>query len=499
MNNNEYEKIALVHKHQLDSTSEKLGELSSHLNNIKESNSKQDTVISGLESEMKLLFDDLGLDIDGIDCSSEKEHNYISLTVQEDEKIKSSINISLTDTLSFNNDLPWDEYLNEVNSYITKNNIDITKDPFEKLLSIQQKIEIEKRIKDEFTFKKANCDKYDYMIAGTCGAIGGLIDAFFVGLPGVSVLGEFTDKQAGCLVEKFAEHSGWSKSKALDRGSNTTKSAIGFLEGRFKVNYDHRHGGDVGNTFRMSTTNHHLKSLAHSPSPVGLFFSILNQFTNTASFVNKGQIITVNTNSFALQGSNFISKIYAGFVNWIGHLFSDLAGASGSAGRGSGVPIPFYEVLQFAPVGSFGENRKNISNIAVNVFEQGYDARHGAAMAIPVIITELLIRIMWSLKSHFYHKKSWKNSLPFGNNPELRRMLLVGHGCLCLIDITDAAIRSGCEPVQMLLRMNLIAWVRFSHLGLKELLSLYRNNTVDTKLLYEHIDQEYERLLKTYS
>lgn len=33
------------------------------------------------------------------------------------------------------------------------------------------------------------CDKYDYLIAVACGAIGGMIDIFLVGAPGDSVLG----------------------------------------------------------------------------------------------------------------------------------------------------------------------------------------------------------------------------------------------------------------------------------------------------------------------
>ena len=34
-----------------------------------------------------------------------------------------------------------------------------------------------------------------------------------------------------------------------------------------------------------------MKSLAHSPDIIGLFFSILNQFTSTSTFLNDGQLI----------------------------------------------------------------------------------------------------------------------------------------------------------------------------------------------------------------
>ena len=125
------------------------------------------------------------------------------------------------------------------------------------------------------------CDKYDYLISAGCGVISGLVDAFLVGSPGQSVLGSWTDAQVDKCVMNFAKMNGWS-----DNGKSA--SAIGFLENKFRVNYDQRHGGDVGGLFDMSTKNHHMKSLAHSPSPIGLFFSVLNQFTGTATFVANG-------------------------------------------------------------------------------------------------------------------------------------------------------------------------------------------------------------------
>jgi len=70
-------------------------------------------------------------------------------------------------------------------------------------------------------------------------------------------------------VQKFAKFCGW---KGPKEGSDPVASAIGFLERNFKVNYDHQHGTAVGKRFDMSTKNHHLKSLGHSPDLVGLFF-----------------------------------------------------------------------------------------------------------------------------------------------------------------------------------------------------------------------------------
>ena len=54
------------------------------------------------------------------------------------------------------------------------------------------------------------CDKYDYIVAVACGAVGGIIDIFLVGTPGDSVLGNWTDAQVDNAVKLFAKKSGWT-------------------------------------------------------------------------------------------------------------------------------------------------------------------------------------------------------------------------------------------------------------------------------------------------
>lgn len=51
----------------------------------------------------------------------------------------------------------------------------------------------------------------------------------------------------------------------------------------------------------------------------------------------------------------------------------------------------------------------------------------------------------------------------------LRWMLLISTGAMCLVDGADAVIRGGGNAVLIFLRMNLIAWIRFIYLIIKEL------------------------------
>lgn len=329
------------------------------------------------------------------------------------------------------------------------------------IITTQNKSEIKQ------CFYHDKCDKYDYLIAIACGAVAGLVDIFLVGAPGDSVLGKWTDSQVDNVVMKFAKTCGWNP-KAGKEGN--VASAIGFLEKKFPVNYDQRHSGDVNNLLDMSTKNHHMKSLAHAPDIIGLFFSVLNQFTSTSTFLSNGQLITIATDKFELQGHNFISKLFCGVANWFGHIMSDIAGSSGASGRGSGIVMPFYELFQLCDFGSFqvGEHRNTLATVATKAFQEGYDARHGLAMAIPVLLCDLSIKLVWGLKHYFYHKRPLSECIPSKKHDDLRMMLIVGNGTLCLMDGVDAAVRSGGNWVTFFLRINMVAWFRLVTLVFRE-------------------------------
>ncbi|MBS6953800.1 MAG: hypothetical protein KH230_11275 [Enterocloster asparagiformis] len=334
-------------------------------------------------------------------------------------------------------------------------------------------------------YSEDTCDKYDYLTAVACGAIGGMIDIFFVGAPNDSKLGKWTDKQVDNAVKGFAKLTGWTPK---DSQKDNVASAIGYLEKKFKVNYDQRYSSDVQGLFHMSTKNHHIMSLSHSPDIIGLFFSILNQFTSTSSFIANGQVITIKTETYELQGHTFIAKLFCGIANWFGHIMSDIAGSSGSRGnngRGTGISIPFFELLQFCKFGSFsvGKDKQDLATIAIRAFQEGYDFRYGLATAIPVIITDLSIRLIWSIRQHFQYHKPLMNCIPTKKHASLRVMLLFGDGTLCLMDGIDAGVRSGGNALVFFTRLNLIAWFRFAFLVFKEVcIRVGLANTLETDI-----------------
>lgn len=358
--------------------------------------------------------------------------------------------------------------------------------------------------------KIEKCDKYDYLISAFCGLSAGLIDAFFVGAPGSGILSIGADQAADKFVIKAAQLFWGSDTRSIKPAACPTSltQCISYLEQAFPVPYDARYASDLclsnGQLANMSPKNHHILSLSHSPDMIGLIFSIIDQFTNTATFIHAGEIIhvtpcTTNHSIPYLTGSDLPSKLFCGFINWIGHLISDISGSSstrmsGKTGRGMGIPLPFYNLFLLANFNV--SDGQALADIAINVFTRGYDFRHATAMAIPVILNDMLVRIFWALKRRIYHKYSWKDCVPQDTHSSLRWMLIISNTALCLVDALDAAIRSAGNILAFCIRLNIIAWFKLIFLILKEIMIRYSFTYADLKLQFQKINSALDEYLQ---
>ena len=330
-----------------------------------------------------------------------------------------------------------------------------------------------------------NCDKLDYILAASSGALSGIIDIFLVGKPGESPLGDITDKWFYDRTMDFAKlcHPNKKEFDSLD-------SALRFLEKEFKVPYDQTGLGDAGKiVFGMNAKNHHFKSLAHNPSLLGLFFSILDQFSNTSHFISDGQLISLQQadDKWELKGDNIPSKLFCGFINWFGHLMSDVSGSYSSVkagNRGMGIPSPLWTwmndiIVIKSKLGlSVTETDKAMNELALKIFEKSYDTRFQTAQAIPVFLNELLVRFIYAVRRLYKYfaetpktersfKPMWKKCEPF-SNPTVKRMLTVAHGTFCLVDAGDAVGRAFVSgggtfnALEFVLRLNVVGVGRFA-------------------------------------
>lgn len=327
----------------------------------------------------------------------------------------------------------------------------------------------------------SDCDKYDYILSASSGALCGIIDIFLVGKPGESPLGDITDKWFADRTIDFAKICGYKGDK------DSISSSIRYLEKEFKIPYDQSVGGGIfREPINLTPTNHHFKSLGHNPTLFGLFFSILNQFTNTSEFVSNGELISLNNldGGFELRGNNVVSKLFCGIVNWIGHLISDVSGSSSSKGRGMGIPSPIWawsnDVIAIKrkldiPVSEFD---KSVNELALTLFEKGYDVRFQTTQTIPVFISEMVVRLVYSVRRLIKYYMAipkeersftllWKSCEPF-SNATVKRMLTVAHGTFCMIDVSDAIIRGFAtgavffNVIEFFLRLNIVGVGRFT-------------------------------------
>ena len=327
---------------------------------------------------------------------------------------------------------------------------------------------------------KPNCDKLDYALAVSTGTICGIFDIFLLGKPGETLIGNITDGWFENKTKDFARLCGWN-------GDGGRASAIRHLENKFQIPYDQRGAGDAGSSiFNLTPTNHHFKSLAHNPTLLGLFFSIVDQFANTSHFVSGGDLVSLQNadSTFSLRGRTLPSKLFCAFLNWFGHLISDISGSSGSKGRGMGIPSPLWtwtnNIIAIKrslniPVGQFD---KYMNDMAIKLYQNGYDSRFQTAQAIPVFLNEIIVRLIYSIrrlvkyfstteKDERSFKTMWEKCEPF-NNSSIKRMLTVAHATFFAIDSADAVIRSFIagggyfNPVEFFMRLNIVGVGRFT-------------------------------------
>lgn len=331
-----------------------------------------------------------------------------------------------------------------------QNHISYNDSPLEQALF---KAEIEKELIDENYSQyediknelKAECDPIDYSAAASTGVLCGILDIFLVGTPGKSPLGDKSDSFISKAVDKFMK-------------LNDCKS-LKELEEKYKVPYDQTHPGEsFKEVFDINPKNHHFKSLAHNPTLLGLFCSLLDQFNNTSHFVDNGDTIILDNadDNFELKGNTLIGKFFCGFANWIGHLTSDVSGSSSSKGRGMGIPSPVLswsnDIIALKNKFGIKPNKfdKAYNELCLDLYKRGYDERFEFAKSIPVIVNELVTRLFYAIRrlvqylislkeKPFSLKELIKTCEPF-KNATVNRMVLVAHASFCTTNLVDAIV-----------------------------------------------------------
>lgn len=383
--------------------------------------------------------------------------------------------------------------------FANKYELDLS-DPFMAMFSNSEQVVIANELSEKFDLLKL--DKFDYAFAAFVGLIGGIIDAVFIGTatknPSESgKLVQFTDDVYDKVVRKYA-------SLKKKENISDTKMAINYLQDNFKVSYDARYPKDTAFEISgLSPNNHHLKSLSHSP--LGLIFGIIDILNGTSTFYSPdGKFKIKKVAGVPVDSKDQAKGIIDAVRKWFGHCMSDVAGSSSSKGRGAGLPTGFESILQSFNFGKIPISEKNfnveygtIGEIVEKVYVSGYDLRFESATAIPVIVCEALIRIYWLCKQHFYYGKDLKESIPFGKDRELQRLLLICSLSFSTLDLGHAIATGAIEqdPIAMLGSIN---YIQLANLGYKLIVNFrleHEHNEKVKELMQNEIKDKFDELI----
>lgn len=337
----------------------------------------------------------------------------------------------------------------------------------------------------EFEFDDVvdKASRLDYGIAAGSGLLTGLLSVFLEKSLSVEEAAKIGGKEADRIVVNTARVFGCNipSNKAIfdkDGRCDTEilSKAIKFLEDKFPIPQDMLTPGFGGGL------QHHLRDFAHHPTILGLFFSILGQFTSTGYGTDTdGSFIKLPFPKDALIGKNVPEKVAIGTFNWLFHLVSDIDGSNQNAGKGTGIPGPVLSVLKelsSTPLlknvrSNYKESEISFSKWISKLFNgthfkdtEGnpvrFDFRTEMGLAtqlleqsLSVLANEVIVRVFYTvsrLASEIQsnnvtsllelNRLNPKSFLPI-NNRALTRMCTVSSGTFLAVNSAGSAIKAG--------------------------------------------------------
>ena len=117
-------------------------------------------------------------------------------------------------------------------------------------------------------------------------------------------------------------------------------------------------------------------------------------------------------------------------------------------------------------LGSIGEYEQTVAEIVQGMYYEGYDFIHFCSMSIPVMITEVIVRISYSLK-RIKEGERIRDAIPFSLNrekhPKLATMLFIAHSGATAINAGKVYFTK--DP----LAINYTQWIAFVKYSYKQL------------------------------
>ena len=330
-------------------------------------------------------------------------------------------------------------------------------------------------------------DKTDMAICVSAGLIAAAVDLIFVGVPHRGPEG-LEARPLGDYVRKHFENA--FPPEEMEK--------LASLPGA-KVPYDAPYNTNFTtvDVEGLWPTMHRLYSLGHDP---------LLGFAVGVHDILTGQMTTIDKNGvFVVQKiERYVGReecaVFAAICKQVLHFKTDI-------NTSMGLPAPLMGLFNLLQFGNIGEDNLTIAEIVQGMYYEGYDFIHFCAQTIPVIIAEVIVRLLYFAK-RVHEGCSPKDSIPFSTNrdshPKLATMLFIAHSIATAVDAGRVLFTK--NPMEI----SYPQWVMFATYSFKQakwvLISKpqaqhqYVMQSIDDELqaVIEEIDRSFDSLADEY-
>ena len=329
-------------------------------------------------------------------------------------------------------------------------------------------------------------DKTDVAISAIAGIVGAAVDILLVGIPAKGKDGLDAGPLSDFIRKKFDEVF---PEEEMQKLANSKESKVPYDA------QDNRHTTEY--VSGLSAYYHRLLSLGHDPI-LGFAVGVFDIMTGRMTTIDKtGKIISQVMENYSDRKE---SDIFAALAKQIIHFKSDIT-------TSMGLPAPLMGVFNLFQFGSIGEYEQTIAEIVQGMYYEGYDFIHFCSMSIPVMITEVIVRISYAFK-RIKEGHKIKDSIPFSLNrekhPKLATMLFVAHSGAAAINAGKVLFTENPMSINY---PQWIAFAKYSYMQLKWVVvekPAAREAYVNGKLnanwekLVQQIDDTFEDFSKDY-
>jgi len=410
--------------------------------------------------------------------------------ILESEKLIKSLGYSLSDlpkveTPTEKKELivpTWEELCAEAEKAVGYNTDLETLFTEEELRNSEQAIKL---LNEEFNALH-RLDKVDIAISVAGGLLGAAVDILLVGIPHKTPEGVKAGSLANYVREWFERRF---PKEEMEKLANSRIS---------KVPYDAQ---DNRNTTvfvnGLSAYYHRLLSLGHDPL-LGFIFGVFDILTGRMTTIDKtGKFVSQVIQEYSDRKE---VNIFAAIAKQVMHLKSDIT-------TSMGLPVPLMGLFNLFQFGSIGEEEQTIAEIVQGMYYEGYDFIHFCSMSIPAMITEVVIRVGYSIKriKEGYPKKE---CIPFSLNrekhPKLGTMLFIGHSLAALSNAGKVYFSKNPlainYPEWILFAKYLYKQLKWVILEKPELRHAYVKGAILEKLdaVYKEIDETFKEYSEKY-